>query len=515
MASDSIPVVRVKQWLAEWNKVPIDASRFQSAPPREFYLASINARDLKRLSGVYQRDAKPGAPRESDTYVQRTLDPDRTDEITKYVRYGYPLSGLGSRALPADERDSLRKPGWLPTAIVANIISAGDQRETRRLAHADAMTVNSGDSEDTLSLSLPSSWTDSTWEPTLGSIPPLEIIDGQHRLSAFDDASAGDFDVPVVLFEGLDFSWQAYLFWTINIKPKRINASLAYDLYPLLREQDWLDAGEGLNVYRETRSQELVEALWRNPKSIWFDRINMLGLTGVRSEKPVTQSAFIGSLSNTLVRPFKGQKGLGGLFGGGPDGSGLNWPRPQQAAFLIVAWKSLAEAVSSARWAWTEPLRGLIDVDQTDPWLEPDPGTDPALVGDKSLLASDQGVRAFHMVLNDVFYLSRVSLRLDHWNPADEMIEDSDAVQALIPELEESDIGAALRDLARSLASYDWRNSQAPGLEPLEKELKLALRGSGGYNVLRDRLLRHLASESVPWVAAKATEIMTARGISG
>ena len=513
MARQSISVVRVKQWLAEWDKVPVDAARFQSAPPREFFLGSVNARDLKRLSGVYQREAKTGAAREADPYVQRTLDPERTEEITRYVRFGYPLSGLGAKALPPEERDSLRKPGWLPTAIVANIIPAGDDRDGRTLAVDDSMAVAHEAAGDRYTLQLPSSWKQG-WEPSTGGVPPLEIIDGQHRLSAFDDSSAGDFDVPVVFFVGLDFSWQAYLFWTINIKPKRINASLAYDLYPLLREQDWLEAGEGLNVYRETRSQELVEALWRNPKSIWFDRINMLGLTGVRGEKPVTQSAFIGSLSNTLVRPFKGQKGLGGLFGGGPDGSGLNWPRSQQAAFLILAWKSLAEAISSGQWGWTEPLRGLIEGEKTDVWLELEPGSDPALVGDKTLLASDQGVRAFHMVLNDIFYLSRMTFELDKWRPDEETLEAPDAVGTLLPQLEESPIGDALRTLARALADYDWRNSQAPGLDSMAKELKLALRGSGGYNVLRDRLLRHLAEQDGSWVPARAKEIMTARGIS-
>ena len=69
-------------------------------------------------------------------------------------------------------------------------------------------------------------WTNS-WRPS--GMPPLEVIDGQHRLWAFDSADE-DFELPVVAFHGLDISWQAYLFWTINIKPKRINPSLAFDL---------------------------------------------------------------------------------------------------------------------------------------------------------------------------------------------------------------------------------------------------------------------------------------------
>src|SRR6202012_1693477 len=114
---------------------------------------------------------------------------------------------------------------------------------------------------------------------TADGIPPIEVIDGQHRLFAFDDPDADveDYHLPVVAFHGLDISWQAYLFWTININPKKINPSLAFDLYPLLRSEDWLDRAESHPIYRETRAQELTEILWSHPSSAWYDKINMLG----------------------------------------------------------------------------------------------------------------------------------------------------------------------------------------------------------------------------------------------
>ena len=94
--------------------------------------------------------------------------------------------------------------------------------------------------EPGLTLELPYEAWDKGWTPKANA--PFEIIDGQHRLWAFDDADTLDsFELPVVAFVGLDISWQAYLFWTINIKPKRINPSLAFDLYPLLRSEDWLE----------------------------------------------------------------------------------------------------------------------------------------------------------------------------------------------------------------------------------------------------------------------------------
>ena len=68
------------------------------------------------------------------------------------------------------------------------------------------------------------------------------------------------FEVPVVAFRDLDVSWQAYLFYSVNVSPKRINRSLAFDLYPLLRTEDWLDQAEDTIVYRESRAQELTES---------------------------------------------------------------------------------------------------------------------------------------------------------------------------------------------------------------------------------------------------------------
>lgn len=89
---------------------------------------------------------------------------------------------------------------------------------------------------------LPVGSDDANWEPQ--GLPPIEVIDGQHRLFAFGETSdlPDDFELPVVAYYGLDVGWQAYLFWSINVSPKKINPSHAYDLFPLLRTQDWLES---------------------------------------------------------------------------------------------------------------------------------------------------------------------------------------------------------------------------------------------------------------------------------
>ncbi|MFJ1288495.1 hypothetical protein, partial [Acinetobacter baumannii] len=91
------------------------------------------------------------------------------------------------------------------------------------------ITIQNG--KDFINLILPAKYNVKDWNPDL---KPIEIIDGQHRLLAFDESDDydGDFELPVVAFYDLDITWQAYLFYTINIKPKKINTSLAFDLYP-------------------------------------------------------------------------------------------------------------------------------------------------------------------------------------------------------------------------------------------------------------------------------------------
>lgn len=98
------------------------------------------------------------------------------------------------------------------------------------------------------------------------ALPPLEIVDGQHRLLATDLIDLpDDYEVPVVMFDNLPLTWQAYLFWVINVEPKRINTSLAFDLYPELRDQEWLKQA---SPSRSTKSIDLKN--W--PKSFGATR---------------------------------------------------------------------------------------------------------------------------------------------------------------------------------------------------------------------------------------------------
>ncbi len=375
--------IKVHQWLDDWNKVVFDPNQYRRKPEPHFYMFTLSASELKALAGIYRRPTLDGLQRESDLNIQRRHNKARSLEIRRFVEVGYPLSGEKLNDEKLEELTNLRKPGWLPTSIVINILTPNDERRGQKVTPEDLITIQEIDGK-TAKILLPKSFRGSRWQPKTRH--PIEIIDGQHRLWAFEDGTIkGDFELPVVAFYGLDISFQAYLFWVINIKPKRINTSLAFDLYPLLRTEDWLEKFEGPKVYRETRAQEITEALWSYPDSVWHQRIDMLG---EHRQTMVSQAAWINSLLNTYIKSWEGRGvRIGGLFGApvGEHRLVLGWSRSQQAAFLIFIWNELRKAVSQAKYDWAEALRK----NKTKSLL----GDDPAFSGGSSLLNTDQGVR--------------------------------------------------------------------------------------------------------------------------
>jgi len=375
----------------------------------------------------------------------------------------------------------------LPTAIVVNILKEGQTRVGKKISALDVIRV--AETEAGVSVTLPAGLQDNDWEPS--SIPPIEVIDGQHRLWAFtDDIKDGDFELPVVAFHGLDISWQAYLFYTINIKPKRITASLAFDLYPLLRTEDWLEKFEGPIIYRETRAQELVDLLYSYPKSPWFQRINMLGESGL-GRRMVSQAAWVRSLTSTFVKRSEGQSiSIGGLFGApaGSDKQVLPWSRHEQAAFLIVAGESFQTAIKNGNEKWQRILRNVREKE-----LFP-PEEDQAFSSSHSLITQDQGIRAFLSVMNDLCFLRADKLKLKEWGRSGSAVgQDLELVTEAIKSFKRTTCYGFLEELGKALAKFDWRASSEPSLSDDEKMIRSGFRGSGGYRNLREHLLRHLA----------------------
>jgi DGQHR domain-containing protein len=484
-----LTALKVHQWYSEWNAVHWDLDRRQAKPQFEyFFLCSIEARALKRLSGIQRRSTSAHTKRSEDIGIQRFHDADRSEVIRDFVQYGYPWSEMPKSKREAPSFRRFRKPGWLPTGVVVNILGPNAARNDRQVAPDDLISVTDVD-ETSARLVLPKQFAKVGWEPK--ALPPIEVIDGQHRLWAFDENSPAAYELPVVAFYDLDLSWQAYLFWSINITPKRINRSLAFDLYPLLRTEDWLDESLGAHlVYRETRAQELVESLYAHPQSPWQRRINMLGQTKAQSGDPrplVSQNAWITSLLATLVKKWQpNKKGTGGLFGSevGKAHSALQWTRAQQAAFLILIWRNVRDAVLGSETEWATSLRRL-----------PNATSDAPFVGPFTLLTTDQGVRGVLAIFNDLCYVDADLLVLDRWKmPEVTDRYDEHAISSALTALGKQPVAAFIKSVALALAEYDWRTSSTPGLSDDLQRNKTALRGGSGYRILRGDLLELLVA---------------------
>jgi DGQHR domain-containing protein len=507
-----ISALVVNQWLQpEWDQTVFHPVPPRGEPEQHFYLFTISAYQLKKLTGVYRRD--PDMPPAEDIGIQRRHDESRSAEILRYIQHGFPLSRIDRKKLvnPLEE-SSLRMPGWLPTAVLVNILTQRDQRGPKERRVRTEHLVKVHPNGTTAEIELPRGFEDEDWQP---AIHPIEVIDGQHRLWAFEEPEdeewdeefkekIGQLEVPVVAFHGLDATWRAYLFYTINQLPKRIDTSMVFDLYPLLRTQEWLLRFEGPNIYRQTRAQDLVILLWGHPESPWKGRINRLG--GSRTKGEVTQAAFINSLMASFIKSYYGgpRAPIGGLFGSpkGQHETQLNWTREQQAAFLIRVWQAIQRAVenSKAKWAMV-----LLRRHQNN--------RHTLFSGPETLLATDQGVRGYLAVLNDTLWVAyeNSDVVLDSWDwvrraKHDDNAAVSDALASLDTSLQ--DALALVDRIAAPLASFDWRIASALSANDPQFARQASYRGGSGYKTLRRELLIHLANEADQGVSAYASTVM-------
>ena len=466
-----IPVLRLKQWLDEWDEYDFDESALRRKPEPHIYLFTMSATRLRHFSDVYRRERDP----EHAEGIQRVREGSRTQRIRRYIKTGYPFGDLKESLHETNLH--LRKPGWLPTAIVVNILTERDHRRGKTIAeNHQARLVERGEHHF---IELPPEGDFQSED-----LRPFEVVDGQHRLWAFDDESdLSEFEVPVVAFYSLDVSWQAYLFWSINISPKRINPSHAFDLYPLLRTQDWLERNGEISVYREARAQEITEWLYRHEDSPWHNRISMLQRSG---EPNVSQAAWVRSLMGSFFGTGRG-RGRRGLFQCAYDGDGsaLDWERVQQIAFILEFWGQLKKAVEQSSSDWAELYRDN----------EKEPFTDKS-----SMLNQDMGVRAVHAVVNDIFFVCAGDWLLPEWRyeAVDKTSTTSDDIKYAVSSLRDSKIYGYIQFAASAVSDFDWRSLDGPGVRASEVEMtKRAFRGSGGYTLLTENLLDFVSENAL------------------
>lgn len=127
-------------------------------------MVSLPARELRSLSGIVRRVAKDAAPRTEDLGIQRQHDPERSEEIGQFVEFGFPWSTLSEAKRESAEFNDLRKPGWLPTAIVLNILTKAAVRNGSTVADEDLASIVEVDGQPRLQLPYAS------WRPI--GLPP-------------------------------------------------------------------------------------------------------------------------------------------------------------------------------------------------------------------------------------------------------------------------------------------------------------------------------------------------------
>jgi hypothetical protein len=164
-----VPAIKVHQWLRGWDRVAFSPELHRRKPLQHFYLFSLAAAELRRLCGISRRQATQLTPRAADLGIQRQHDRERSEEIGQFVEFGYPWSTLSVKKRRSDEFNDLRMPGWLPTAIVVNILSHDDKRGDQSISPSDVLTVTD---EPNCYVTLP--YSDSKqWNPSTPVFPIL------------------------------------------------------------------------------------------------------------------------------------------------------------------------------------------------------------------------------------------------------------------------------------------------------------------------------------------------------
>lgn len=93
-----------------------------------------------------------------------------------------------------------------------------------------------------------------------------KIIDGQHRVKAFEEGFIDNFEINVSIFVGADVATQAEIFSTVNLAQTKVNRSLVYDLFSLAQTRS-----------PEKSAHEITVLLDRREDSPFHKRIKRLG----------------------------------------------------------------------------------------------------------------------------------------------------------------------------------------------------------------------------------------------
>ena len=118
-----------------------------------------------------------------------------------------------------------------------------------------------------------------------------KIIDGQHRIKAFEDGFSKEFNLNVAIFVGADIATQAEIFSTVNLAQTKVNSSLVYDLFSLARTRS-----------PEKTAHEITILLDKRDDSPFRGMIKRLGVaTNGRIGETLSQATIVRGILNHIT----------------------------------------------------------------------------------------------------------------------------------------------------------------------------------------------------------------------
>jgi hypothetical protein len=123
---------------------------------------------------------------------------------------------------------------------------------------------------------------------------------------------------------------------------------------------------------------------------------------------------------------------------------------------------------------------------------------DLAFTSRYSLLTSDQGVRGFLHIVNDIVYTISTDLNIRNikWSVDDGKIEedkiDFNDINKTVKDFSNSKLQDCISSICNELVKFDWRTSSEPNLSDQQRRAHMVFKGSSGYKELRSQLLRLL-----------------------
>lgn len=243
-----------------------------------FYSTVIPAQTLLEICTFDFRKIKENNGVKEFLGIQRPLKMDRVKEIQKFIR---------------------TSDGCFPTSIVISV----DER---------CVTLSNDNSELTLH-----SYEDKVDPEIVIAFRGIAtIIDGQHRLKAFDETDI-NWDLSVNIFVGIDEGTQASIFSKVNLAQTKVNKSLVYDLFAL-------DKGRS----PEKTCHEIVVALNSIPESPFFERIKRLGSAtdGVFGET-LSQATVVKGILPYITKDPMTDRDIGKRIGVFPDRGAADFER--------------------------------------------------------------------------------------------------------------------------------------------------------------------------------------------